>query len=155
VDRFRNFAAIDWSGAVGPRQAGIAVALCGAGNDAPALVRPGHVWSRHDVLDWLINEMPDDTLVGMDLSPAFPFADAGAYFPEWSESPADAIFRQAASSIMPTPAATSDATRAAPAIASASGAGDCALSRNGSAPTACRPTVASILLAQRKSASPV
>ena len=54
------------------------------------LVRPGHIWSRHDVLDWLINDMPDGTLVGMDLSPAFPFADAGAYFPGWSESPANA-----------------------------------------------------------------
>ena len=90
VTRFAHFAAIDWSGAVGPRQPGIAIALCGAGNDAPVLIRPGHIWSRQDVLDWLINEMPDDTLVGMDLSPAFPFADAGAYFPEWSESPADA-----------------------------------------------------------------
>ena len=87
---FQNFAAIDWSGAVGPRQPGIAVALCSAGIEAPVLVRPGHIWSRQDVLDWLINEMPDDTLVGMDLSPAFPFADAGAYFPAWSESPADA-----------------------------------------------------------------
>ena len=90
VTPFQNFAAIDWSGAVGPRQPGIAVALCSAGIEAPVLVRPGHIWSRQDVLDWLINEMPDDTLVGMDLSPAFPFADAGAYFPAWSESPADA-----------------------------------------------------------------
>ena len=90
VTPFQNFAAIDWSGAVGPRQPGIAVALCSAGIEAPVLVRPGHIWSRQDILDWLINEMPDDTLVGMDLSPAFPFADAGAYFPAWSESPADA-----------------------------------------------------------------
>jgi hypothetical protein len=54
------------------------------------LTRAGHIWSRPDVLDWLLSDLPDDTLVGMDLSPAFPFADAGAYFPAWSASPASA-----------------------------------------------------------------
>lgn len=88
--RFRHFVAIDWSGAVGARQPGIAVALCENGNDAPVLVRPGHIWSRQDVLDWLTDELPDESLVGMDLSPAFPFADAGAYFPGWSETPPNA-----------------------------------------------------------------
>ena len=88
--RFRRFAAIDWSGAVGPRQPGIALAICALEDKAPTLVRPGHIWSRQDVLDWLLNDLPDDTLVGMDLSPAFPFADAGAYFPEWRDSPANA-----------------------------------------------------------------
>lgn len=88
--KFTHFAAIDWSGAVGPRQPGIAVALCTGGNQAPALIRPGHIWSRQDVLDWLLNELPGNTLVGMDLSPALPFADEDAYFPEWSESPSDA-----------------------------------------------------------------
>ena len=52
---FRRFAAIDWSGAVGERHKGIAVALCAAGVEAPALVRPGHRWSRREVLDWLCN----------------------------------------------------------------------------------------------------
>ena len=56
---FRHFAAIDWSGAVGERHKGIAVALCGAGDEAPALVRPCHRWSRPEVLDWLLHEMPD------------------------------------------------------------------------------------------------
>src|SRR3546814_9554005 len=28
-------------------------------------------------------------LIGFDFSAAFAFADAGAYFPQWSESPAD------------------------------------------------------------------
>ena len=88
--RFRNFAAIDWSGAVGTRQPGIAVAVCSAGDDAPTLIRPGHIWSRREVLDWLLHDMPDDTLVGMDLSPAFPFADKTSYFPGWTESPANA-----------------------------------------------------------------
>ena len=90
VVRFAHFAAIDWSGAVGPRQAGIAVAICEQGNVAPALVCPGHIWSRADVLDWLLNDLPADTLVGLDLGTSLAFADNGAYFPGWDESPADA-----------------------------------------------------------------
>lgn len=88
--RFSHFAAIDWSGAVGPRQKGIAVALCPAGSAAPALVRPGHVWSRQEVLDWMLRDMPEGTLVGLDLGPSLPFLDRGAFFPQWAESPADA-----------------------------------------------------------------
>ena len=87
---FEHFAAVDWSGAVGPRQPGIAVALCSGGSAAPELIRPGHIWSRQDVLDWLIDDLPEHTLVGMDLSPALPFADASAYFPDWATSPKDA-----------------------------------------------------------------
>lgn len=87
---FAHFAAIDWSGAVGPRQKGIAVAICARGGTAPAIVRPGHVWSREEVVDWLIGDLPHDTLVGLDLGPALPFVDRGAYFPGWSESPANA-----------------------------------------------------------------
>jgi hypothetical protein len=90
VTHFEHFAAIDWSGAVGPWQRGIAVAICARGDAAPRLVGPGHIWSRGDVLDWLIGDLPSDTLVGLDLGPAFPFVDAGAYFPGWRESPADA-----------------------------------------------------------------
>lgn len=90
--RFKHFMAIDWSGAVGPRQKGIAVALCGLGQDAPRLLRPaGHaLWSRAEVLDLLLHRLPDDTLVGLDLGISLPFADAGAFFPGWAESPADA-----------------------------------------------------------------
>jgi hypothetical protein len=88
--RFAHFVAIDWSGAVGPRQPGIAVALCGAGDDAPVLVRAGHIWSRADVLEWLLADLPGDTLVGLDLSTSFAFADCGAFFPGWEESPQDA-----------------------------------------------------------------
>lgn len=89
-DRFRHFAAIDWSGAVGPRQRGIAVAICSTGVAAPRLVRPGHVWSRAEVLDWLVEAMPADTLVGLDLGPSLPFLDRGAFFPGWDRSPRDA-----------------------------------------------------------------
>jgi len=90
VRRFAHFAAIDWSGAVGPRQKGLAVALCSVGARAPAIVRPGHIWSRIEVLDWLRGDMPRDTLVGLDLGPSLPFADEGAFFPGWDESPPDA-----------------------------------------------------------------
>lgn len=87
---FAHFACVDWSGAVGERQKGIAVAICEPGTAAPRLVGPEWRWSRHDVLEWLKNAMPPATLVGIDLSPALPFADLGAYFPEWDASPPDA-----------------------------------------------------------------
>jgi hypothetical protein len=88
---FTRFVAIDWSGAVGARQRGIAIAACARGSDAPALVRPGHIWSREEVADWVMETTADaDTLIGFDLSPAFPFVDCGAYFPGWRHSPADA-----------------------------------------------------------------
>lgn len=87
---FGQFAVVDWSGAVGLRQNGIAIAICGPGDVAPTLVRADHVWSREDVLDWLRHDLPSSTLVGFDLSPGLPFADAGAYFPGWRESPTDA-----------------------------------------------------------------
>lgn len=87
--RFRHFLAIDWSGALGPRQKGIAVALCGLANEAPALLRTaGHLhWSREDVLDLLLTGLPQDTLVGLDLGISLPFVDAGAFFPGWVQSP--------------------------------------------------------------------
>ena len=88
--RFQHFCAIDWSGAVGLQMPGIAVGICSLGRAAPLLVRPGHIWSRAEVLEWLLHNLPQDTLVGLDVSPAFPFADAGSYFPGWSESPANA-----------------------------------------------------------------
>lgn len=90
LDRFHHFAAIDWSGATGERHRGIAIALCTRGSAAPELVRPGHRWSRVEVLHWLMDDMPANTLVGMDLGLSLPFADCGAYFPGWQESPADA-----------------------------------------------------------------
>jgi hypothetical protein len=90
AERFRHFAAIDWSGAAGERHKGIAVAICDAGKRPPRLVRPGHLWSREDLLRWLLDEMPEATLVGLDLGISLPFADCGAFFPGWRESPPDA-----------------------------------------------------------------
>ena len=90
MTRFRHFAAIDWSGAAGERHRGIAVAICDASGGAPRLVRPGHRWSRDEILHWLLEEMPEDTFVGLDLGMSLPFVDYGAFFPGWAESPTDA-----------------------------------------------------------------
>ena len=88
--RFKHFAAIDWSGAAGERHHGIALAICAGGDTAPELIRPGHRWSRGEVLNWLERDLPPDTLVGFDMSFSFAFADQGAYFPGWADSPASA-----------------------------------------------------------------
>lgn len=90
ADRFGQFAAIDWSGARGPRQKGIAVAVCDARGGPPVLVERERAWSRGEVLAVLRDELPPGTLAGLDLGIALPFADCGAYFPGWSGSPPDA-----------------------------------------------------------------
>ncbi len=90
--RFTRFVAIDWSGAKGSRHKGIAVAVADAGGQAPRLAAREHAWSRQEVLDWVLagqGEAP--TLYGFDLSAAFAFADRGAFFPGWEQSPPDAI----------------------------------------------------------------
>ncbi len=89
-DRFGHFVGIDWSGAAGERQRGIAVAICAAGDAAPTLVRPGHIWSRAEVLHWLTHDLPHDAIVGLDLGASLPFADEGAFFPGWADSPPNA-----------------------------------------------------------------
>jgi len=79
---FTRFAAVDWSGAKGKRHKGIAVALCQAGEAAPKLVRPGHVWSRGEVGDWLLSAAAEaPTLFGFDFSFAPPIAERGEYLP--------------------------------------------------------------------------
>ena len=86
---FTDFIAIDWSGQAVERPKGLAVARARAGSAAPELI--DRAWSRQDILDWLAELAADGrrALVGLDLSPAFPFADCGAYFPGWEESPPD------------------------------------------------------------------
>lgn len=86
--RFRHFVAIDWSGAQGERQKGIAVAVAAAEGGPPVLV--DRIWSRADVLAILRDDLPPDSLVGLDLGIALPFIDAGAFFPGWKDSPGDA-----------------------------------------------------------------
>ena len=88
--RFTHFAALDWSGARGSRQRGIALAVA-SGASAPALVRPGHIWSRAEILAWLedVAAAGENMLIGFDFSAAFAFADHGAYFPGWVDTPSD------------------------------------------------------------------
>lgn len=89
--RFTRFVAIDWSGAIGKRHNGIAVAACDAGDAAPILVRRALPWSRAEVLAWVLATLDDaSTLYGFDLSASLAFADEGAFFPGWDRSPPDA-----------------------------------------------------------------
>jgi len=79
VSRFESYVAIDWSGAKGRRHKGIAIAE--ARHDAaPRLIRPGHVWSRKDVLRWLVKRAAKEpTLFGFDFSFAPPIVERGEY----------------------------------------------------------------------------
>ena len=79
---FARFAAIDWSGAKGKRHKGIAIAVCESGDSPPRLLRPDHVWSRAEVLDWLLETAAEaPTLYGFDFSFAPPIAERGEYLP--------------------------------------------------------------------------
>jgi hypothetical protein len=90
VSRFEVCVAIDWSGAKGRRHKGIAIAEARA-DDPPRLVRPGHVWSREEVLRWLLALAAEEpTLFGFDFSFAPPFAIRGAYLPGESGVPSNA-----------------------------------------------------------------
>lgn len=89
--RFARFAAIDWSGAKGKCHKGIAVAVCERGDGAPALVRSRHIWSRREVLQWLLDAAPESpTLFGFDFSFAPPLARRGEYLPGEPDVPDNA-----------------------------------------------------------------
>lgn len=90
MSRFSHFLAIDWSGAKGERHKGIALALADLGDGPPRLLQRDRPWSRNEALAFLRDDLPPDTLVGMDLGIALPFADCGAFFPGWEGSPPDA-----------------------------------------------------------------
>ncbi|HET9640966.1 MAG TPA: hypothetical protein VFP12_17370 [Allosphingosinicella sp.] len=91
TSRFARFAAIDWSGAKGRRHKGIAIAFADSGDSAPKLVRPGHVWSRTEVLEWLLAAAAEaPTLFGFDFSFAPPIAERGEYLPGEPDVPATA-----------------------------------------------------------------
>ncbi len=87
--RFTRFACFDWSGQAVPRPKGLALAI--ADRDGPPRLVERR-WSRADALAWLqdVAQSGEPWLIGLDLSPTFPFCDEGAYFPGWSESPPDA-----------------------------------------------------------------
>ncbi len=79
MNRFESYVAIDWSGAKGRRHKGIAIAE-GRGDAPPRLIRPGHVWSREEVLNWLLRRAAKEpTLFGFDFSFAPPIVEKGEY----------------------------------------------------------------------------
>lgn len=79
TDRFAAFVAIDWSGAKGKRHKGIAIAEA-RGEAAPRLIRPGQIWSREEVLGWLLKQAASEpTLFGFDFSFAPPIVERGEY----------------------------------------------------------------------------
>jgi len=87
VRRFAAFVAIDWSGAKGSRHKGIAIAEARS-DAAPRLVRPGHAWSRQEVLAWLLRRAAKEpTLFGFDFSFAPPLIERGEYLPGESGVP--------------------------------------------------------------------
>ncbi|RIV87818.1 hypothetical protein [Aurantiacibacter zhengii] len=90
MSRFTHFVAIDWSGAVGARHKAIAMAVADASGGPPMLVTREKGWSREEVLHVLRDDLPQDTLVGLDLGISLPFVDEGAFFPGWEGSPPDA-----------------------------------------------------------------
>ena len=81
TSRFDAFVAIDWSGAKGRRQKGIAIAEARS-DGPPRLIRAGHVWSREEVLHWLLKRAAKEpTLFGFDFSFAPPLIERGEYLP--------------------------------------------------------------------------
>ena len=79
MKHFESYVAIDWSGAKGRRHKGIAIAEA-RGTAAPRLIRPGHVWSREEVLTWLLKRAAkESTLFGFDFSFAPPIVEHGEY----------------------------------------------------------------------------
>ncbi len=87
MTHFASYIAIDWSGAKGARHRGIAIAEA-RGNAAPRLVRPGHVWSREEVLRWLLRRAArEPTLFGFDFSFAPPLIERGEYLPGEADVP--------------------------------------------------------------------
>jgi len=90
VRRFSAYVAIDWSGAKGKRHKGIAIAEV-RGDAAPRLVRVGHIWSREEVLRWLLKRAAKEpTLFGFDFSFAPPIIERGEYLPGETDVPSAA-----------------------------------------------------------------
>ena len=83
-----RFACWDWSGAAVANPPGLALAVAELAGPPRLIDRR---WSREDALAWLrdIAASNEPVLIGLDLSPAFPFDEAGGYFPGWPESPRD------------------------------------------------------------------
>jgi len=98
VSGFDLFVGIDWSGARGPVQRGLAVFICAAGDAAPSAVYPqnGRHWSRRGIMAYLCALAQDRrVLAGIDFAFSYPVFDAGGqrcgYFPGWPGSPPNAL----------------------------------------------------------------
>lgn len=87
VTRFTRFVGIDWSGAKGARQRGIAVAIAEIGRAAPSLVSSSHatgLWSRDEVITWLAaHARGGPSLIGIDF--AFGFPPLPVHHMSWSD----------------------------------------------------------------------
>ena len=93
--KFSQFAVFDWSGATGPKQPGIKLAIADASaacGKAPRLVDNPGGWNRGAAMAWIAQQAAAQAniLIGLDLSAGFPFIDAGAFFPGWAHTPANA-----------------------------------------------------------------
>jgi hypothetical protein len=87
LKHFESYIAIDWSGAKGKRHKGIAIAEA-RGDAAPRLIRAGHIWSREEVLEWLLSRAAKKpTLFGFDFSSVPPLIERGEYLPGESDVP--------------------------------------------------------------------
>lgn len=90
---FDLFLGIDWSGAKGARNKGIQVAAAVLGEALPRLItnpyRPHGIWSRPDVLSYLIARVDEGcrVLAGFDFAFCYAFEDEGAYFPGLPDAP--------------------------------------------------------------------
>lgn len=83
---FSHFVGIDWTGAKGKRHAGLKVAICAAGDEAPRLVAPpgGTAnWSRQECSDWISDGMglsaATRTLIGIDAAFGYPHDSGTGY----------------------------------------------------------------------------
>ena len=90
---FRGFIGIDWSGARGPRQPGIQLAMARPGGAAPLTLDPAdhRHWGREAVLDRLLvlagGAGDGPLLVGIDFAFAHPFVDEDDYYPGLVDAP--------------------------------------------------------------------
>ena len=90
---FRGFIGIDWSGARGPRQPGIQLAMARPGGAAPLTLDPAdhRHWGREAVLDRLLvlagGAGDGPLLVGIDFAFAHPFVDEDDYYPGLADAP--------------------------------------------------------------------
>lgn len=93
INKFEKFVAIDWSGARGPRNKNLQVAICSPGDMSPTLVPPPRYqyWSRAELFDWIVGEVQKHRILfGLDFAFAYPYCDCNAYFPDSNDSPKSA-----------------------------------------------------------------